>query len=848
MNENGDGTEGEIIDRTVKELARTLDSVPDGSYAFLIGAGASRPEPAEIPTADELIAKFKEELYQRDAPHRKDKADWAGEYEKEHRADWQNEYGFWFSKRHPTPAARKDEIREIVEYEDLPFGQIILANMMDDGIVSHTFTPNFDDLLFDAFHEFSKQRPMFVDHQAKAPDLALSDDRPAIVKLHGDYIHDTQNTTEETDKLNPELRDLFEQALNEYGFVVVGYGGTDDSIMDVLENTSFTQHGLFWCQYGDLEDRVENLLRESENAYRVHIDGADELFGALWRESESVELPQSEEIMNRAEQRRDMIQRRKDEFADTTQSDSNGEKEEQTVIESKLWDINDKLTEGEYESAIEIANQVLELDHKNSTAYVLRGIAKRNLERYEEAIEDSTQAIDLDPKNTAAYHSRGIAKRKLEQYEEAIEDYSEAIDLDPKNAVAYYNRGSAKGALELYKEAIEDYSEAIDLDPEDAEAYHNRGNAKSELERYEEAIEDYSEAINLDPEYASAYFNRGWVEVELERYEEAIEDYSEAIELAPEDASAYFNRGNAKAELERYEEAIEDYSEAINLDPEDAAAYVNRGNAKRDLERYEEAIEDYSEAINLAPEDAAAYHGRGNAKAELERYEEAIEDYSEAIDLDRKNAVVYYGRGASKAELERYEEAIEDYSEAINLDPEYAPAYHGRGWAEAELERYEEAIEDYSEAINLNPEYAPAYNNRGIAKGKLERYEEAIEDYSEAFDLDPEYLAAIKNKAEVHIILNEFDQARETARKARAESDSVSDRAEAILLEIIAAIALGNETDKHEDKYLDLCDKMFATTWNFRELDSWIEEADLDENKRERIEDLIELLREHKEN
>jgi hypothetical protein len=68
------------------------------------------------------------------------------------------------------------------------------------------------------------------------------------------------------------------------------------------------------------------------------------------------------------------------------------------------------------------------------------------------------------------------------------------------------------------------------------------------------------------------------------------------------------------------------------------------------------------------------------------------------------------------------------------------------------------------------------------------------------------------------------------------------------LLEIIAAIALGNETDKHEDKYLDLCDKMFATTWNFRELDSWIEEADLDENKRERIEDLIELLREHKEN
>lgn len=326
MSENGDGTEGEIIDKTVEELALTLDSVPNGSYAFLIGAGASRPEPAEIPTAAELIARFKEELYQKKAPSEKDKADWVEEFEEEHREDWQNEYGFWFSKRHPTPGARKDEIRAMVEDEDLPFGQIILANMMDDGVVSHTFTPNFDDLLFDAFHEFSTQRPMFVDHKAKAPDLALSDDRPAIVKLHGDYIQDTQNTTKETTELKPELCERFEQALIEYGFFIVGYGGTDDSIMNVLESTSFTQHGLFWCQYDDLEDRVKDLLREKENAYRVHIDGADELFGALWRESDCVELPQSEEIMGRAEQRRDMIQRRKDEFADTAQAGADGKK------------------------------------------------------------------------------------------------------------------------------------------------------------------------------------------------------------------------------------------------------------------------------------------------------------------------------------------------------------------------------------------------------------------------------------------------------------------------------------------------------------------------------------------
>lgn len=204
-------------------------------------------------------------------------------------------------------------------------------------------------------------------------------------------------------------------------------------------------------------------------------------------------------------------------------------------------------------------------------------------------------------------------------------------------------------------------------------------------------------------------------------------------------------------------------------------------------------------------------------------------------------------RGIAKKNLDQYEEAIEDYNEAIKIDPEYASAYHNRGVAKSEFGRHEEAIEDLNEALDLSPENVVTYYNRGKAKGLLGLYEEAIEDYNEVIDVNPKHVSSLLNNAEAHIILGEFDQAREAARKGKANSDSVSDRTKALLLEIITAIALEDSTGEQVDEYRNLCDETFTTTWSFEELDSWIEEADLDDNKRERIEELIELLREHKE-
>lgn len=505
---------GEIQAKSVEELVRTIDKTSDESFAFLIGAGVSRPEPAEIPTATELIEQFQTELYEEKFNVNKDEQapkavnEWANEFEAKNKKEGQHSYGFWFSKAYPKPGSRRERIRDLVQGREPPFGQIILAKMMNKGVISHTFTPNFDDLLFRALYNLSETRPLFVDHEAKAPQFNMSGDRQAIIKLHGDYLHYTQNTTDETTQLKDNVRDRFEQSLAEYGLVVVGYGGSDNSIMNVLEDIysrdSESEHGLFWCrrvqvenkEY-DLEDIVENkgllyeqfdeendkrlieFLENSNNVEVVPIQGSTHLFTDFWNGIDEIELPQPDEIRSTADERVEKIKNFKNTAVERVtkrknndSTDEESDESDQEVVkdpESKkakslMWDAIDAYSDGDVDRAIDLFNKAIELDPQNPEAYAGRGWVKLKSDQYEEAIDDYDKAIKLDPEKASSYSERAIAKKNNGNIEQAINDFNKAIDIDNTNATFYNNRGDAKLSMGEYQEAKNDFQRAIDCE------------------------------------------------------------------------------------------------------------------------------------------------------------------------------------------------------------------------------------------------------------------------------------------------------------------------------------------------------------------------------------------------
>ena len=199
----------------------------------------------------------------------------------------------------------------------------------------------------------------------------------------------------------------------------------------------------------------------------------------------------------------------------------NGQRERETVTaefaaEDKIFQANLKVEESlksfinrDFESAIKLCNEALQLNPTNVDAHVNRGAAYGELRNFTAALADFNKAIELNPNHAAAYNGRGTAYLNQRQHEQAIADYTKALQLNPNFTIAYYNRGWAYDELNQYERAIADYTKAIQLNPNFVDAYTNRGTAYAKARRFEQAIQDFSKAIELNPNDDMAYHNRG---------------------------------------------------------------------------------------------------------------------------------------------------------------------------------------------------------------------------------------------------------------------------------------------------------------------------------------------------
>jgi tetratricopeptide (TPR) repeat protein len=399
MSEIGEPSVENINQISVRELSKSIQRC-EGYYSFLIGAGSSKQ--AGIPTSSELIWRWKSQRYHEEFQDVDEISDaeiteWSREIEEKEMAESKNEYGFWFEKQHTTRGERRKFVREMVKDKDPTFGHIVLASMMKDGIIPVTLTTNFDDLLYDAFYLFLEEKPLLIDHNAIAPEYQVTQERPSIIKLHGDYLYDNlKNTTSETSELEKNMQNAFSRTLSEYGMVVVGYGGEDRSIMNFLnsEEIEIPDYGLFWCglDISNLSEDAIELLQEP-NTFFVEIDGFESLLSTLYSDISNIDIPMPHEINRRAQQREQKLLNRV--------TETEGTESLEYRMQAQAYS-----SQGDYESAIGIYTSFIE----------------------QRSNEDD---IEGDPRLHTAYSQRAMNYARNGQYQEAIDDYQKAISIGP---------------------------------------------------------------------------------------------------------------------------------------------------------------------------------------------------------------------------------------------------------------------------------------------------------------------------------------------------------------------------------------------------------------------------------
>ena len=296
-----------------------------GVYALLIGSGVSRG--AEIPTGWEVIEDLIRKVAEADGEDpNPDPAEWyREEYGDEPRYDdlleqlapsKEDRQSLLKSYFEPTEEEREKGIKTPSQAHES------IAWLVKQGYIQVIVTTNFDRLLEQALKD-KGVTPTVIAKPSDAEGAApLAHEEAVILKVNGDYKESTlKNTADELDSYDPEIEQLIEQVLDEYGLIVCGWsGGWDSALRDLILSAENRRYSMYWASYSGLSEEAEELV-EHRDGNVVSIDGADDFFFSLKERVQALEdaepgAPLSKEVARERTKRYLSREERKIDLAD----------------------------------------------------------------------------------------------------------------------------------------------------------------------------------------------------------------------------------------------------------------------------------------------------------------------------------------------------------------------------------------------------------------------------------------------------------------------------------------------------------------------------------------------------
>ena len=266
-------------------------------------------------------------------------------------------------------------------------------------------------------------------------------------------------------------------------------------------------------------------------------------------------------------------------------------------LDEKVERAENLVNRGYFEEALEVMDEILEIDGENPNFLFMKGSLLAILNRLEEAVQVYDKGLEIYPYAEMIWQDRGVHLASLGRFEEAIESYDKAIELNPKYENALFNKGNTLRTLRRFDEAVSCYDEILKFNPESIEVLYNKGYAYFESERYLDAIDIFDEVLALDNEHDDAWYNKGESLRELGRLSEAADSYKEVLRIDSQDVLALINVGVCLGDSEHYEEAIPYFEKALKIDPTRYGVWAQLGLSYENSNHFEEAIEAYGKYL-----------------------------------------------------------------------------------------------------------------------------------------------------------------------------------------------------------------------------------------------------------
>lgn len=679
------------LDGVLDEMARIHGSMKDRQFAFILGAGASFT--SGIPTGLHLAQRWLKDLHLRECADNRSLEEWIASCGVDN-LTWETaaeNYPIIFERRFDGDReAGYAELEAAMEGKAPSLGYSLLAEIIQHTRHKVVVTTNFDNLVADALAMHAHQSPLVVAHESLAGFVRPQLRRPLVAKIHRDlYLHPINDaagvsTMEQGWKI--ALKKLFQY----FTPVVVGYGGNDGSLMNMLMGLELGDIAgrMIWC-YRDGSPPPEKALNvlAKHRGVIVKIPGFDQFMLQL-----AAKLVSGFDVAAIAERTAQLGQERavryREQASKLSESFAHGSPDQQrsgailtqSVRQGRSW------WSWEIQAREELDPEKRNLIYLEGIEIFPRSVELiRNYARFltkERGDHDSAElmlkrALELDPQDVVTLVNHADFLTKIRRaFDSAEEVYTKILDLDPSNedGIEDYASFLAEERQDL-KAAAEVYRKALEIDPRNAAIVGSYAKfLEGTLEEIDSAERMYKQSLDLDP--SSAYITGAYANFLAEHRDDPdVTDslFRKALDLDPGDAwnTCTYARF-LQTHLQNNESAELLFKKALNLEPKSGWIAANYAEflayIKEDFDLaeiyYKSAIEKNGKSVWILGIYA------GFLENIRENYAMAEEVYKKAVELSPKSEWIITSYAKLLESRQKDSVAAADvYERALKVDP-----------------------------------------------------------------------------------------------------------------------------------------------------------------------------------
>jgi tetratricopeptide (TPR) repeat protein len=311
---------------------------------------------------------------------------------------------------------------------------------------------------------------------------------------------------------------------------------------------------------------------------------------------------------------------------------------------------------GNYEKAIQMANQAIEKNPNDAEAYFQLGISYSYTGDMTLAYQNFTRAGQLNPKkladvetniksNWAKHFNAGVAEFQSENLEGAATEFKLATDADPREVKGWLNLAKVYFQVSLDDTTyLEQTYASVDTlmakTTKDDESYGAvlalAGKVMIKRGENEQAVEIFQNLMIDDPSNFEIVEEVGMTYLSSREWDNAVlflEMASDGrIKTDSEDFELYYNLGVVNYNLNDYMKAVDYYQKALMLDPEHQQANYSLLLTYYQASFWDEAISAGQQYTEKYPDDSRGWQILGLSYREKGfkiKAEEAFQKYNE---------------------------------------------------------------------------------------------------------------------------------------------------------------------------------------------------------------------------